>query len=64
MATFEQVFNQTLQEHIDNLEEGISSGIASDFADYKFVCGQLRGLRYAQIQFNDLLRKERDDDDE
>ena len=64
MATFEQVLNGILQEHIDALGEAISSGISTDFADYKFVCGQLRGLRFAQDEFNNLLRKQMDDDDD
>ena len=62
-ATIREVLVKKYEEDITKLEEFLSDGKAKDYADYKNVSGQIRGLRTAVSTTNDLLR-ERDDDDE
>ena len=43
-------------------ETFISSGRATDFADYQHVCGVILGLNHADSIINDLVRKIDNDD--
>jgi hypothetical protein len=53
-----------LQEKEKNLLESLGGGAASDYPAYREMCGQIRGLLYAQSLINDLVRKlERYEDD-
>jgi len=46
------------------LTNALSAGACADFAEYKYVAGQVRGLAVAHTLVTDLLRnlKENDDD--
>jgi hypothetical protein len=53
-----------LQEKENNLLESLGGGAASDYPAYREMCGQIRGLLYAQSLITDLVRKlERYEDD-
>ena len=53
-----------LQEKEKNLLESLGGGAASDYPAYREMCGQIRGLLYAQSLISDLVRKlERYEDD-
>lgn len=53
-----------LQEKEKNLLESLGGGAASDYPAYREMCGQIRGLLYAQSLITDLVRKlERYEDD-
>ena len=63
--------NSTLELALKKIEderkaivENLADGVAKDYADYKGMCGVIKGLRTAQYELNDLLRKIKDDDDE
>ena len=45
-------------------EASVCQGNVKDFAEYKGMCGVIKGLQTAQYEINDLLRKIKDDDDE
>ena len=45
------------------LIEVIVSGSASDFANYKHICGVIRGLDLADEHIRDLAKRMNDDDD-
>ena len=62
-ATVRQVLVENHQKNIDSLEEYLASGKAKDFSDYQYVCGQIRGLRFAISNTTDLLRDMEEDDD-
>ena len=58
------VLNQKINERVQDLNGALSDGTAKDYADYRGMCGVIKGLRTAQFELNDLLRKIKDDDDE
>lgn len=59
-----EVLNQRIGERVMDLSRTLSDGVAKDYADYKEMCGVIRGLQTAQYELNDLLRKIKEDDDE
>ena len=65
MAT--TVFSVVLKEIEEKqryLADALASGAAKDFAEYKFMCGEIRGLSFAQSYINDLVRRmEQNEDD-
>jgi hypothetical protein len=44
--------------------ESLVAGGAKDFAEYKHLCGVIRGLAIAQIEAQDLLRKLKENDED
>jgi hypothetical protein len=59
-----EVLNQRINERVMELSRTLSDGVAKDYADYRGLCGVIKGLQTAQFEINDLLRKIKDDDDE
>lgn len=59
-----EVLNLKINERVQDLNGALSDGTAKDYADYRGMCGVIKGLRTAQFELNDLLRKIKDDDDE
>lgn len=55
--------NGKLDERRKALIEALGTGGANDFAEYRYLCGQVRGLLAAQFEINDLLRKMKDQDE-
>lgn len=65
MATtaFDVVLKE-LEDRIEMVSKAVSDGCANDFAEYKSLTGEIRGLSLAQNIVKDLLRKlERDEDE-
>lgn len=58
MATtaFDVVLKE-LSERRDALTQALAAGSAKDFADYKQMCGEIRGLSLAHSLVTDLVRK-------
>ena len=55
---------QELDERKASLTTALLSNGASDFAEYRFLCGEIRGLSYAYEYVKDLMRKlEREDNE-
>ena len=53
-----------LREKEKTLLESLGGGAANDYPAYREMCGQIRGLLYAQSLITDLVRKiERYEDD-
>ena len=50
------VLTDKITDHKRSSEEFVRSGAAKDYADYKEVCGVLRGLDTALREINDLSR--------
>lgn len=64
MDVFE-VLQKDIDDQINMISESLAAGHAKDYAEYREMCGRIRGLRYAQ-QANDALARrlrEGDDDD-
>jgi hypothetical protein len=58
------VLKDRLQEEIDVVSTHLAFGKAGDYADYKELCGQIRGLRTAQSLVVDLAKNFMDEDDD
>jgi hypothetical protein len=52
-----------LQEQRAAQEDHITSGRAADHAEYRHVCGVIRGLTLAENTVNDLVQKLEKSDD-
>jgi hypothetical protein len=59
-----EILNQKINERVADINRTLSDGVAKDYADYRGMCGVIKGLQTAQFELNDLLRKIKDDDDE
>ena len=46
-----------LQRRIEMHQATITDGAINDMAEYKYLCGEINGLRFAQVNFEDLLKK-------
>jgi len=55
---------ERIEKRIDVYVSHLSDGAAKDFAEYKELCGAIRGLRTAQEELKDLVRKLKEDDDD
>jgi hypothetical protein len=56
----EKLLRHLLNEFRDkekSLQLSLGDGAATDYAAYQNMCGQIKGLVYAQSIVNDLLRK-------
>ena len=62
--TVMDLLGDKIQEQIDLLIGSLSDGVVKDYAEYKDMCGAIRGLRTAQREINDLVRKLKEEDDE
>jgi len=52
-----------LDERKSALTEALISGAAKDFAEYRHMCGEIRGLSFAHAHITDLVRKMESDDE-
>lgn len=57
------LLHKKLEDERKRIVENLGDGVAKDYADYKHLCGVIRGLLTAQSEINDLLRKLKDDDE-
>ena len=63
MATAFSVVLKDIEEQRDSIARALSDGSAKDFAEYKYMTGEIRGLSLAHSFITDLVRKmERDDE--
>lgn len=59
-----EILNSKLNERVLDISRSLSEGVAKDHAEYKGMCGVIKGLQTAQYELNDLLRKIKENDDE
>ena len=62
MDGFEYI-NSEINEKIKQLEDHTTLGHLASYEEYKFLCGQIRGLLTARDIMNDLKNKLENDDD-
>ena len=53
-----------LEERKSSFVEALSTGVSKDYAEYREMCGVIRGLATAQMESADLKRKLKEVDDE
>ena len=58
------VLKDKLQEQVGSCEESLVAGSAKDYAQYREICGVIRGLTSAMREVEDLSRNYMDDDDD
>lgn len=63
MGPFELLISKYI-ERIRNIEESLSNGSAKDYAEYRELCGVIRGLRSAQMEVQDLASRTKEIEDE
>ena len=63
-TTVFDVLKDKLTESKRSSEDFLNSGGAKDFAEYKEVCGVIRGLNAALREVGDLSRNYMEDDDD
>jgi hypothetical protein len=58
------LFINKIEERKNSFIEVLSTGVSKDYAEYREMCGVIRGLATAQQEAADLKRKLKDIDDE
>ncbi len=58
------LINSKIDEQVVGFSNSLCDGAAIDFAEYKALCGVIRGLRTAQLEVKDLARKMKVDVDD
>lgn len=64
MTTAFDVVLKNIEETRESIARAVVDGSAKDYAEYKSLCGEIRGLSLAHSYINDLVRKMEQDDDE
>jgi hypothetical protein len=59
-----ELLDKKIEEQVKSFSEALVSGRSQDFADYRELCGVIRGLQTAQREIGDLVRKLKDDNDD
>lgn len=58
-----EILLKECREKRAQLAEAISSGSAKDYAEYRALCGEIRGLLIAESYMTDLARNLENQDD-
>ena len=64
MATAFSVVLKDIEEHRESIARALIDGAARDFAEYKSMTGEIRGLSFAHSFITDLVRKMEQAEDE
>ncbi len=59
-----EILLDKIEESKKTYSEAILDGNIKDFAEYKHLCGVIRGLATAQLETEDLLRKTKENDED
>lgn len=62
MDAFDVIVKE-MNEKIDQLKDYLSTGRATTLDEYKAMCGEIKGLLYAQQYAKDLQRQIEESDD-
>jgi hypothetical protein len=58
------LLTQKVDERREQLIQALSDGSAKDFAEYRYMCGTIRGLSFAHSEIQDLVRRIKEYNDE
>ena len=64
MTSVVDVFLNELRTQIETRTDHLSSGAVKDYAEYRDICGFIRGLETANAYLTDLIKKQEYSDDE
>ena len=60
MGNEEKILQHLLKEMKEreiSLSGSLCDGAAKDYAEYRYLCGQIQGLGFAQMTISDLVRR-------
>jgi hypothetical protein len=63
MTAFESLLKQC-REKRESLTIALEGGSAKDYAEYRAICGEIRGLSFAESIIIDLAKKLENSDDD
>lgn len=61
---FVEAMRKKLREDMNNYTDDLANGQCQDFANYKELCGVIRGLAFAERHLLDLAKLLQEDNDE
>ena len=64
VTTAFSVVLKDIEETRESIARALIDGTAKDFAEYRDLCGQIRGLSTAHMFISDLVRKMEKNEDE
>ena len=64
MTTDYDVLMNKLTAHIGAVADSVASGAAKDYAEYRELCGLIRGLETAKREISDLAQQQLEQDDD
>jgi hypothetical protein len=64
MDKYLEYLKKQFTERQTRLADALAEGAAKSYEEYKQLVGEIRGLSFAQLCVNDLVRKLENDDDE
>ena len=64
MATAFSVVLKDIEERREDIAQVLVDGAAKDYAEYRSLCGEIRGLSQAHMYITDLVRKMEQNEDE
>jgi hypothetical protein len=56
-------YKKELKDKVAALTEALISGSPKDVGEFKQLCGEINGLRFAQTHLEDLLKRLEQEDD-
>jgi hypothetical protein len=59
-----ELLNRRIEEQVKSHSEALVVGQPKEYAQYRELCGVIRGLQTAQREIGDLVRKLKDDNDD
>lgn len=63
-TTVMDVLIRDIEDKRDTIARALVEGAARDYAEYRAMCGEIRGLSLAHSYVTDLVRRMEQDDDE
>lgn len=63
-TTVFDVLTRDIEEKRETIARALVDGAARDYAEYKSMCGEIRGLSVAHAFITDLVRRMEQSDDE
>jgi hypothetical protein len=64
MKTVYDVLMNKLTAHVGAVADSVASGAAKDYAEYRELCGLIRGLETAKREISDLAQQQLEQDDD
>jgi hypothetical protein len=63
MDIYLEYLNKNLVDRQKQIADALANGAAKSYEDYKQLVGEIRGLSFAQLSLDDLVRKMEENDE-